>query len=128
MGAGTKLAHNVMGLFGVGNGIDGDLRPGLPEQMIEIHDPMRLLVIVEQKPEIVNKVLLANPATLQWFFNKWIFLVVVDPHNSIQYLYNKGQFEVYESLYTQPLISNNLTALIESSENSFPVYLLKEEL
>ena len=42
LGAGTKLPHNVMGLFGVANGIDGDLRPGLPSQMIEVHDPIRL--------------------------------------------------------------------------------------
>jgi uncharacterized protein YbcC (UPF0753/DUF2309 family) len=30
MGAGTKLPHNVMGLFGVANSSDGDLRPGCP--------------------------------------------------------------------------------------------------
>jgi uncharacterized protein YbcC (UPF0753/DUF2309 family) len=34
LGAGTKLPHNVMGLFGVANGTDGDLRTGLPSQMI----------------------------------------------------------------------------------------------
>ena len=28
MGAGTKLPHNVMGLIGVANSSDGDLRPG----------------------------------------------------------------------------------------------------
>jgi uncharacterized protein YbcC (UPF0753/DUF2309 family) len=53
LGAGTKLPHNVMGLVGVANGIDGDLRPGLPSQMIEVHDPVRLMVIVEHFPEIV---------------------------------------------------------------------------
>jgi len=42
-----------MGLIGVANGSDGDLRPGLPSQMIEVHDPIRLLVIVEHFPEIV---------------------------------------------------------------------------
>jgi uncharacterized protein YbcC (UPF0753/DUF2309 family) len=50
LGAGSKLPHNVMGLLGVANGVDGDLRTGLPSQMIEIHDPYRLLVIVEHKP------------------------------------------------------------------------------
>ena len=55
VGAGTKLPHNVMGLFGVANSSDGDLRPGLPWQMIEVHDPVRLLVIVEHKPDIVLK-------------------------------------------------------------------------
>jgi uncharacterized protein YbcC (UPF0753/DUF2309 family) len=42
MGAGTKLPHNVMGLFGVANSSDGDLRPGLPWQMIEVHDPCKV--------------------------------------------------------------------------------------
>jgi uncharacterized protein YbcC (UPF0753/DUF2309 family) len=55
LGAGSKLPHNVMGLIGVANGYDGDLRPGLPSQMIEIHDPVRLLVIVEHLPEVVSK-------------------------------------------------------------------------
>jgi uncharacterized protein YbcC (UPF0753/DUF2309 family) len=53
LGAGTKLPHNVMGLFGVANGIDGDLRPGLPSQMIEVHDPLRLLIVVEHFPEVI---------------------------------------------------------------------------
>ncbi|TAE61589.1 MAG: DUF2309 domain-containing protein, partial [Bacteroidetes bacterium] len=53
LGAGSKLPHNVMGLFGVANGIDGDLRPGLPSQMIEVHDPVRLMVLVEHFPEVV---------------------------------------------------------------------------
>jgi len=53
LGAGTKLPHNVMGLFGVANSSDGDLRPGLPLQMIEVHDPVRLLIIVEHYPEVV---------------------------------------------------------------------------
>jgi uncharacterized protein len=42
LGAGTKLPHNVMGLIGVANGIEGDLRPGLPLQMIEVHDPVKI--------------------------------------------------------------------------------------
>ena len=42
-GAGTKLPHNVNGLLGVCNGIEGDLLTGLPTQMTEIHDPVRLL-------------------------------------------------------------------------------------
>ena len=47
-GAGTKLPHNVNGLLGVCNGIEGDLLTGLPTQMTEIHDPVRLLTVVEQ--------------------------------------------------------------------------------
>jgi uncharacterized protein YbcC (UPF0753/DUF2309 family) len=55
LGAGTKLPHNVMALIGVTNSVDGDLRPGLPWQMVEVHDPLRLLIIVEHFPEVVLK-------------------------------------------------------------------------
>lgn len=79
LGAGSKLPHNVMGLIGVANGADGDLRPGLPSQMIEIHDPIRLLMVVNQKPEIVFQVIQRDSNTLEWFKNQWINLIVCHP-------------------------------------------------
>ena len=50
MGAGTKLPHNVTGLIGVTNSSDGDIRTGLPLQMVENHDPVRLLMMIEHYP------------------------------------------------------------------------------
>jgi uncharacterized protein YbcC (UPF0753/DUF2309 family) len=47
-GCGSKVMHNLAGLFGVMQGASSDLRTGLPLQMVEIHEPMRLLVVVEQ--------------------------------------------------------------------------------
>ena len=79
LGAGSKLPHNVMGLIGVANGADGDLRPGLPSQMIEIHDPIRLLMVVNQKPEIVFQVIQRDSNTIEWFKNQWINLIVCHP-------------------------------------------------
>ncbi len=96
LGAGTKLPHNVMGLFGVSNGIDGDLRTGLPSQMIEVHDPVRLLVIVEHFPDIVKKIIQVNDSTYQWFNNGWIHLVVVHPENSKKYRFNNGEWDELE--------------------------------
>ncbi|MEJ7611837.1 MAG: DUF2309 domain-containing protein [Ferruginibacter sp.] len=75
LGAGTKLPHNVMGLIGVANSSDGDLRPGLPLQMIEVHDPVRLLVIVEHLPEVVLKTIQSDSAMYEWYDNEWIHLV-----------------------------------------------------
>jgi uncharacterized protein YbcC (UPF0753/DUF2309 family) len=54
-GCGSKVMHNLAGLFGVMQGASSDLRTGLPLQMVEIHEPMRLLVIVEQTLEIVTR-------------------------------------------------------------------------
>ncbi len=67
LGAGTKLPHNVMGLVGVANGMDGDLRPGLPSQMIEVHEPVRMFFIVEQFPDIVLSVIQQLYATYRAF-------------------------------------------------------------
>ncbi|MBU6153266.1 MAG: DUF2309 family protein [Bdellovibrionales bacterium] len=71
-GAGTKLPHNVVGLFGVSNGVIGDLRTGLPSQMIEVHDPLRLLIIVEQELSTALLAVKRNPATYEWIQNEWV--------------------------------------------------------
>ncbi len=98
LGAGTKLPHNVMGLIGVANGVDGDLRTGLPNQMIEVHDPLRLMVIVEHFPEVVLKTMQINPATYEWFINEWVRIVVIHPTEKSAYLFVKGAFVPYEGL------------------------------
>ncbi len=46
-GCGTKLPHNITSLLGVMDGAASDLRPGLPWQMVEIHEPVRLLFVIE---------------------------------------------------------------------------------
>jgi uncharacterized protein YbcC (UPF0753/DUF2309 family) len=60
LGSGTKLPHNVTGLFGVMNGAASDLRTGLPKQMTEIHEPVRLQLIVEATPEMLTEICAAT--------------------------------------------------------------------
>lgn len=98
LGAGSKLPHNVMGLLGVANGVDGDLRTGLPSQMIEIHDPYRLLVIVEQGPELVLKAISRNEKTFEWFANEWVRLVCFDHQSSTYFLFENSRFTLYSLL------------------------------
>lgn len=95
LGAGSKLPHNVMGLLGVANGVDGDLRTGLPSQMIELHDPYRLLVVVEQKPELVVDAISRNAQTYEWFANEWVRLVCFDPLQREFSVFRQGQFQPY---------------------------------
>lgn len=100
LGCGTKLPHNVMGLIGVANSIDGDLRPGLPWQMIEPHDPVRLLVIVEHFPEIVLKTIQSNAAMYEWYKNEWIHIVAMHPETQEFFYFSKEHFRHY---HVQPL-------------------------
>ncbi len=125
LGAGSKLPHNVMGLIGVANGYDGDLRPGLPSQMIEIHDPVRLLVIVEHLPEVVSKVIKSNDATYEWFKNEWVNLSVVHPETKEIFVLKNEEFVLYKPLTQNLSEAKNVEEIIESSVDNLPVYLLK---
>jgi uncharacterized protein YbcC (UPF0753/DUF2309 family) len=95
LGAGTKLPHNVMGLIGVANSCDGDLRPGLPVQMIEVHDPVRLLVIVEHFPEIVLKTIQSTPEMYEWYKNEWVHIMAIHPGTREFYYFNEEKFTPY---------------------------------
>lgn len=125
LGAGTKLPHNVMGLIGVANGMDGDLRPGLPSQMIEVHDPVRLLVIVEQLPEIVQRAISKEPATKQWFDNNWIHLIAITPDDRKCFRYQNGEFSLYYPADLHVEQCDNVLPVILKSTDSLPVYLMK---
>jgi len=78
-GCGSKITHNITGLFGVMEGADSDLRTGLPWQMVEIHEPMRLLVVVEQSPEVLTAILARQPALQELIGNAWIILAAKNP-------------------------------------------------
>lgn len=124
LGAGTKLPHNVMGLFGVANGIDGDLRPGLPSQMIEVHDPIRLLVIVEHFPEVVLETLQRSPETYEWFSNEWIHLVAQHPESKAFYRFSEGSFFPYEPIIKTVDTVKDIMPVLETNHENLPVYLL----
>lgn len=126
LGAGTKLPHNVMGLIGVANGIGGDLRPGLPSQMTEVHDPVRLLLIVEHRPEVVLDTINRDAATFEWFDKGWVHLVVVQPDSREMYLFKNGAFHPYTPVTKELEHISDLTPLIESKEENMPVLILDE--
>lgn len=124
LGAGSKLPHNVMGLIGVANGIDGDLRPGLPSQMIEVHDPLRLMIIVEQEPEKVLSVIQRAPETYEWFINDWIQLVAISPSTKQFYRFESGEFVTQSIAARQVPATTNLETLFMEVSDNLPVMLL----
>lgn len=95
-GCGSKLPHNVVGLFSVMDGHASDLRTGLPWQMVEIHEPVRLLTIVEAKPETLLRLLEKRPVLAPLVRNQWILLVAMDPDSSALFVFEGGEFKPYE--------------------------------
>ncbi len=82
-GAGVKPLHNVIGDLGVLEGSGGDLRSGLPVESvsnrgIDVHEPMRLLLVVEAPTSLLESVLARNPVLTRLFGNGWVTAVARD--------------------------------------------------
>ena len=90
-GCGTKVVHNLTGLFGLMEGAGSDLRTGLPLQMIEIHEAMRLLVVVEAKTEILGEIYARQPVIHELVGNRWIQLAAIDPDDGEITLFVAGK-------------------------------------
>jgi len=96
-GSGTKLPHNISGLMGVMNGYQGDILTGLPLQTVEIHEPVRILFVIETTPERLMPVIHANPELTEFVENQWIRLATIDHESGeIQVYRGSGVFEKLE--------------------------------
>ena len=95
-GCGTKLPHNVSALLGVMDGAASDLRTGLPWQMVEIHEPVRLLFIIETTPETILNVMERNKEIGTVLRNGWALLAVQDPQTGALQKYEDGEFKPYQ--------------------------------
>lgn len=138
MGAGTKLPHNVVGLFGVANSSDGDLRPGLPLQMIENHDPVRLLMMIEHKPEVILNIIKSSQEMYDWFDLGWLHLVSVSPDDGKLYYFRNGAFEPYIPLKDVSKIKDMMNVIevhpemetngiLDATKENMPVHIYKNQ-
>jgi uncharacterized protein len=91
-GCGSKLPHNITSLLGVMDGAASDLRTGLPWQMVEIHEPVRIMFILENKPDAILGMLDRNPGIAKIIQNNWVQLATLDPDSSQMHLYQDGKF------------------------------------
>jgi uncharacterized protein len=95
-GCGTKLPHNVTGLVGVMNGYESDLRTGLTIQMVEIHEPVRILFVIESTPERIEKTFRANALNWEFMEKRWIRVASMDPKTGAMQMYREGVWEAVE--------------------------------
>ena len=91
-GCGTKLPHNVTALLGVVDGVESDLRTGLPWQMVEIHEPVRLLLVVEAETSLLLALLERDAVLRRLVQNRWIYLASLDPCSATLHEYVNGRW------------------------------------
>lgn len=107
-GCGTKLPHNVTGLVGVMNGNSSDLRTGLPLQMVEIHEPVRSLFVIETTPELLEKVIAGNPTIQEFVVNRWIRVAIMDPDTGrIQIRRDAGYEDLEGEIKPLPVVGSS---------------------
>lgn len=95
-GCGTKLPHNVSALLGVMDGAASDLRTGLPWQMVEIHEPVRILFVIETDPDVMLLLMEKHALIGRHCRNGWIQLATLDPDSDEIHVFRDGRFRRYE--------------------------------
>ncbi len=128
LGAGTKLPHNLVALLGVMDGTEGDLRTGLPKQMIEIHEPLRSLTVIYANPDQVFSIIKANQELESFFCNHWVRLVCIDPCDQSMHLFKGSTFTSYEPPAKQFQVVGSSRAYYAGHLDGLPPALIDSEL
>jgi uncharacterized protein len=94
-GCGTKLPHNITSLAGVMDGYQSDLRTGLPWQMVEIHEPVRSLFVIETTAASMLRIMERHEGIRRLCTHGWVTLAVIDPATREIATFRGGAFEPY---------------------------------
>lgn len=119
-GSGSKLPHNVVSLLGVMEGSSSDLRTGLYQQMIEIHEPLRLLFVIETTSGVMLDIMERNPVIGRLVRGNWIQVAVFDPDRSAFEWFDQGQFRPYEVGKNVPEVRPNSRACYLGNRDHLP--------
>src|SRR5262249_9778351 len=126
-GSGTKLPHNVTSLLGVMDGAQSDLRTGLPWQMVEIHEPTRLAIIVEATRERVQRVVRDNPAIERLVRNRWIWLACLSPESVALWEFRSSGFVQHRPEHLLPAVSGESASWYQGKRGFLsPVAIIAE--
>ncbi|MEQ1527688.1 MAG: DUF2309 domain-containing protein [Methylococcales bacterium] len=90
LGCGSKVPHNVTGFFGIMDGTGSDLRTGLPQQMVEIHEPMRLQMLIEAKTSVLEGIYARQESLRELISGGWIHLSTMDPDTGGIFVFQCG--------------------------------------
>lgn len=128
-GSGSKLPHNLVSLLGVMEGASSDLRTGLYQQMIEIHEPMRLMFVIETTEAIITRIMNDNETIGRLCRGEWVRLAIIDPETGQLSQFKGGKFVPYRS-DRNPLPEVNVSSdwFAGHRENLAPAFVMASDL
>ena len=124
-GSGTKLPHNVACLLGVMDGAQSDLRSGLPWQMLEIHEPVRLSLVVEARPELLERIVAENADLARLVRNRWLRVACLDPGSNAIWELTDGGPQRYEPEATAPVVRGRSAECYRGERDHLPFYRIE---
>ncbi|MBS3953858.1 MAG: DUF2309 domain-containing protein [Methylomicrobium sp.] len=128
-GCGTKIPHNVTGLFGVMEGAASDLRTGLPLQMVEIHEAMRLQIVTEASPGILEKIYHRQAGLRELIDGGWVHLSTQDPDTGQLFIFERGAgFVAWESAIQKLPLRESSEDCYRTETEAVPPMLIKQPL
>jgi hypothetical protein len=92
--------------------------------MIEVHDPVRLLILVEHFPEVVLQTIQSANEMYEWFINEWVHLMVLHPTTQEYYYFTEGRFVLYHVHSKQVTSTNNIFNNIEETKEMRTNYIV----
>ena len=126
-GCGTKLPHNVTSLLGVMDGAQSDLRTGLPWQMVEIHEPARLAIVVEGTRDRLRSVVAANATIERLVQHRWIWLACVEAESRTLWELRATGFVAHTPEHPLAVVAGESAAWYEGKRGFLPpVAILRE--
>jgi uncharacterized protein YbcC (UPF0753/DUF2309 family) len=125
-GCGTKLPHNVTSLLGVMDGAQSDLRTGLPWQMVEIHEPTRLAIVVESPRDRLRRVVEENPAIERLVRHRWIWLACLDAESGTLWELRAEGFVAHTPEQRLPVVAGGSAAWYQGKRGFLPPVVLRE--
>jgi uncharacterized protein YbcC (UPF0753/DUF2309 family) len=87
LGCSSKVTHNITGFVGVMEGASSDLRTGLPQQMVEIHEAMRLQLIVEAQTSVLERIYTEQASLRELISGGWLHLSAKDPDSDELFIF-----------------------------------------
>ncbi len=125
-GSGSKLPHNIVSLLGVMEGTSSDLRTGLYQQMVEIHEPLRILFLIETTPDAMLSIIERNEGIAKLCRGGWSHLAVIDTETSQIQVFRDGIFEPFNPDDSQLAQVSSSLDCYQGQRDHLPFYSIAE--
>jgi uncharacterized protein YbcC (UPF0753/DUF2309 family) len=126
-GCGTKLPHNVTSLLGVMDGAQSDLRTGLPWQMVEIHEPTRLAIVVESPCDRLRHVVETNPTIDRLVRNRWVWMACLEPESGTLWELGATGFVAHAPEHALAVVAGGSAAWYEGKPGFLPPVTIRQQ-